>query len=69
MSDCCVSKQNGFKCTCLPKRWSNSQQAEDDGKADHDYDRDRDSRDMEGWEQTESMKNHNEYRGADYGED
>ena len=47
MTDCCVSKENGFKCTCLPKNKRYGQQAEDDGFADYEMEnkRDRDDED------------------------
>ena len=33
--ECCQSKENGHKCTCLPKNPLYGQQSEDDGYADY----------------------------------
>lgn len=40
--DCCISKENGFKCTCIKTGYAYSQQAEDDGYADYKNDMKRD---------------------------
>ena len=47
---CCESYQNGFKCTCIKTGYAYSQQAEDDGLCDYEYDRECDHLDdiMEG---------------------
>lgn len=57
MTDCCESKENGFKCTCVKTGWAYSQQAEDDGLGDHKRDEQRDR----AWEETDNMKRHNDF--------
>lgn len=42
---CCYANAVGFSCTCAPFNPLNSQQAEDDGYADHLYDQVRDEKD------------------------
>ena len=48
MEDCCVSKENGFKCTCIKTGYAYSQKAEDDGYGDYliENQRDRDHEDQ-----------------------
>ena len=67
-ADCCESKENGFKCTCVKTGWAYSQRAEDDGRGDYERDQQKD-RELDAHAETSAMLDHNEYRGADYGED
>jgi hypothetical protein len=56
--DCCKSKQNGFKCTCIKTSYAYTQQAEDDGQGDYDRDQ---ALDEKAWEETQNMRSHNDF--------